>query len=138
MAWHLDTNVLSELRKPRPEPKVTAFINQCRLNELFVSAVTLSEIRFGIERVPEPRRTELTDWLTRIVRPMFVGRVLPITEDIMFRWRLLLEDGRKIGHTYSQPDLIIAATALHHNLTVVTRDRSEYDHAGAFVLNPWD
>jgi predicted nucleic acid-binding protein len=69
---------------------------------------------------------------------MFAGRVLPITEDVMLRWRLLLEDGRKSGHTYSQPDLIIAASALHHGLTVVTRDRSEYDHAGVPVINPWD
>ena len=137
MAWLLDTNVLSELRRPKPEPKVVAFINSCSLRELYISAVTLSEIRFGIDRVTEPRRAELNEWLTQIVRPMFVGRVLPITEDIMFRWRVLLEDGRKAGHTYSQPDLIIAATALHHSLTVVTRDRSEYDYAHVPVLKPW-
>ena len=57
---------------------------------------------------------------------MFDERVLPITEDIMLKWRLLVEDGRKAGHTFSQPDLIIAATALHHGLTVVTRDVSDY------------
>ena len=137
MAWLLDTNVLSELRRPKPEPKVVAFINSCSLRELYISAVTLSEIRFGIDRVTEPRRAELNEWLTQIVRPMFVGRVLPITEDIMFRWRVLLEDGRKAGHTYSQPDLIIAATALHHSLILVTRDRSEYDYAHVPVLKPW-
>jgi toxin FitB len=64
-------------------------------------------------------------------------RVLPITEDIMFKWRLLVEDGRKVGHTFSQPDLIIAATALHHGLTVVTRDVSDHQKARAPVLNPW-
>jgi toxin FitB len=64
-------------------------------------------------------------------------RVLPITEDIMFKWRLLVEDGRKVGHTFSQPDLIIAATALHHGLTVVTRDISDHQKARAPVLNPW-
>jgi hypothetical protein len=72
------------------------------------------------------------------MRPMFDGRVLPITEDILLKWRLLVEDGRKTGHTFSQPDLMIAATALHHGLTVVTRDRSDYDKARVPVVNPWD
>lgn len=69
---------------------------------------------------------------------MFDGRVLEIDEDILLRWRLLVEDGRKAGHTFSQPDLIIAATKLHHGLVVVTRDRSEYDKAGVQVLDPWN
>ena len=68
---------------------------------------------------------------------MFEQRVLAITEDIMFKWRLLVEDGRKAGYTFSQPDLIIAATALHHGLTVVSRDVSDYQKARAPVLNPW-
>ncbi len=139
MAWLLDTNVLSELRRPRPEPRVVAFIANRPLHQLYISAVTLVEIRFGIELVAEAnRRAELNDWLTQKVRPMFHQRVLPITEDIMFRWRLLVEDGRRVGHTFSQPDLIIAATAIHHGLTVVTRDLSDFDLAGVPVINPWD
>ena len=111
MAWLLDTNVLSELRRPRPEPRVVAFIANQPLHQLYISAVTLVEIRFGIELVAEAnRRAELNDWLAHKVRPMFHQRVLSITEDIMFRWRLLVEDGRRMGHTFSQPDLIIAAT----------------------------
>jgi hypothetical protein len=69
---------------------------------------------------------------------MFANRILPVTEDIMFRWRLLVEEGRKVGHTFSQPDLIIAATAVEHDLTVVTRDRGGYDKARVSVINPWD
>ena len=69
---------------------------------------------------------------------MFGERVLPITEDIMLRWRLLAEQGRKTGHTFSQPDLIVAATAIQHGLTVVTRDRSDFDKTGVPVINPWD
>ncbi len=68
---------------------------------------------------------------------MFDGRVLPVSEDILFKWRLLVEDGRKIGHTFSQPDLFIAATALHHGLTVVTRDITDYAKARVALLNPW-
>jgi toxin FitB len=63
--------------------------------------------------------------------------VLQITEDIMLKWRLLVEEGRKTGHTFSQPDLIIAATAQHHGLTVVTRDSADYAKARVAVFNPW-
>jgi predicted nucleic acid-binding protein len=139
MAWLLDTNVLSELRRPRPEPRVVAFVADRPLEQLFVSSVTLAEIRFGIERLAEPnRRAELNEWLTHKVRPMFEHRVLQVTEDIMLKWRLLVEVGRKTGHVFSQPDLLIAATAIQHDLTVVTRDRSDFDKAGVPVLNPWD
>ncbi len=136
--WLLDTNVLSELRRPQPEPKVVAFVAAQALDLLYVSAVTLAEIRFGIELVPEPsRRAELNDWLAHKVRPMFEQRVVPVSEGVMFRWRLLVEEGRKVGHTFSQPDLIIAATALCHGLTVVTRDAADFEKAGAPVFNPW-
>jgi len=136
--WLLDTNVLSELRRPRPEPKVLAFVAGQPLEHLYVSTVTFAEIRFGIERVADAgRRAELNDWLAHKVRPMFEQRVLAISEDVMFKWRLLVEDGRKAGHTFSQPDLIIAATALHHGLTVVSRDVGDYRRTHAPVLNPW-
>ena len=136
--WLLDTNVLSELRRPRPEPKVIAFVAAKPLDSLFISSVTLAEIRFGIELVGDAaRRAELNDWLTHKVRPMFEQRVLPVTEDVMFKWRLLVEGSRKGGHTFSQPDLIIAATALEHGLTIVSRDTAEYERARAPVLNPW-
>jgi predicted nucleic acid-binding protein len=139
MAWLLDTNILSELRRPKPEQKVVAFVAGCPLDQLYISAVTLAEIRFGIELVTKPnRRAELNDWLTNKVRPMFGERVLQVTEDIMLKWRLLVEEGRKAGHTFSQPDLIIAATAIYHGLTLVTRDRSDYDKSRVPVLNPWD
>jgi predicted nucleic acid-binding protein len=68
---------------------------------------------------------------------MFEQRVLQITEDIMFKWRLLVEDGRKAGHTFSQPDLIIAATGLHHGLTIVSRDTTHYTKARVPIFNPW-
>jgi predicted nucleic acid-binding protein len=136
--WLLDTNILSELRRPKPERKTVAFIAAQPLELLYVSSVTFAEIRFGIELATDAsRRAELNDWLAHKVRPMFEQRVLAITEDIMFKWRILVEDGRKAGHTFSQPDLIIAATALHHGLTVVSRDVSDYQTAHTPVFNPW-
>jgi predicted nucleic acid-binding protein len=136
--WLLDTNVLSELRRPKPEPKVLAFVAAQSLDRLYVSTVTLAEIRFGIEVVSDAgRRAELNEWLTHKVRPMFDGRILAVSEDIMFKWRLLVEDGRKTGHTFSQPDLIIAASALHFGLTVVSRDTKDYVRARVPIFNPW-
>jgi hypothetical protein len=136
--WLLDTNILSELRRPKPERKVLDFIAGQPLESLYVSTVTLAEIRFGIELLADAnRRSELNDWLANKLRPMFGQRVLPISEDVMFKWRLLVEEGRKAGHTFSQPDLIIAATGLHHGLTVVSRDTSDYLKAGAAIFNPW-
>jgi toxin FitB len=134
----LDTNVLSELRRVRPAPNVVAFVARQKLDLLFVSVVSLAEIRFGIELVADPgRRAALQDWLTHRVRPMFEGRVLSVSEDVMFKWRLLVEGGRKTRHTFSQPDLIIAATGLVRGLTVVTRDTADFIRAGASVCNPW-
>ncbi len=134
----LDTNILSELRKPKPERKVVAKIASLPLDALFVSSVTFAEIRFGIEQVADPsKRGELGTWLARKLRPMFEDRVLAISEDVMLRWRILVEEGRKSGHTFSQPDLIIAATALEHGLTVMSRDTREYARARVPVLNPW-
>ena len=136
--WLLDTNVLSELRRPKPDAKVVQFISSQPLDLLYVSVVTFAEIRFGIELVKEvARRMELNEWLEHKLRPMFEDRVLEISEDIMLKWRLLVEEGRKSGHTFAQPDLIIAATALHHGLTVLSRDTSEYQMANVPVLNPW-
>lgn len=138
MTWLLDTNILSELRRPKPDPRVVRFVSSQPLDLLYVSTVTFAEIRFGIELVKDVnRRMELNDWLANKLRPMFEGRILDVTEDVMLKWRLLVESGRKSGHTFSQPDLIIAATALHHGLTVVSRDTSEYEVANVPVLDPW-
>lgn len=136
--WLLDTNVLSELRRPKPSNAVVAFVSAQALELLCVSTVTLAEIRFGIELLEDAtQRAELTDWLTHKVRPMFEQRILAVGEDVLFKWRMLVEAGRKAGHTHSQPDLFIAATALHHGLTVVTRDTSEFVHTCVPVFNPW-
>jgi predicted nucleic acid-binding protein len=137
MVWLLDTNILSELRRSRPEKKVLDFVAAQPLETLYVSSVTFAEIRFGIELLGDVNlRAQLNDWLAHKVRPMFEQRVLAISEDIMFKWRLLVEQGRKAGHTFSQPDLIIAATALHHGLTVVSRDIGDFQKASVPLFNP--
>jgi predicted nucleic acid-binding protein len=136
--WLLDTNVLSELRRKKPSPAIVDFVSAQPLDSLFVSEVTFAEIRFGIELVSEPtRRAELRQWLDHRLRPMFTHRVLAVTEDILLQWRLIIETGRKAGHTFSHPDVLIAATAAQHGLAVVTRDPSDFIAAGVPAKNPW-
>jgi predicted nucleic acid-binding protein len=136
--WLLDTNVLSELRRPRPNAQVAAFVAAQAVPHLYVSEATMAEIRFGIELVADSvRRADLNAWLTHTLRPLFEGRVVPMTEDVLLRWRQLVEAGRKRGHTYSEPDVLIAASALVEQLVVVTRDVHEFVEAGVPVLNPW-
>ncbi|MDO9707356.1 type II toxin-antitoxin system VapC family toxin [Paracraurococcus lichenis] len=138
--WILDTNVLSELRKPRCSPQVRAWVSAQPDDSLFVSCVTFAEIRFGIERLApdEAFRRALTEWLDRELRGWFAGRVLDIDEAVVLAWRRMVEDGRARRHTFPQPDLFIAATAQVHGLGIATRNTGDFLAAGIEVLNPWD
>ena len=137
--WLIDTNVVSELRRARPAQKVRAFVAGQPGDVLFTSDVTFAEVRFGIEQMTDAaRRADLLHWLDRTLRPLFAGRVLPVTEDALLRWRLMLEAGRKTGHTFSEPDLLIATLAALADLIVVSRDTSEFIAAGVPVFDPWD
>jgi hypothetical protein len=116
---------------------VRAFIAVQPGHALFASEVTFTEIRYGIERLSDPaRRTDLVNWLDRILRPLFAGRVLPVSEDVLLRWRQMLEAGRKKGHTFGQPDLLIAAQAALAELIVVSRDTAELIAANVPVFDP--
>jgi predicted nucleic acid-binding protein len=134
----LDTNVLSELRRPGPNPGVLLFFREHPLETLFTSDVTLAEIRFGMETAASPLlRLTISEWLETVIRPLFPDRVLAATEDVWVRWRLLMAEGRRAGYTYPQPDLVLAAIAAHHGLTVVTRDTEPFRRAGVEVIDPW-
>ena len=93
---------------------------------------------FGNELIGDlVRRSQLNHWLDQRLRPLFGRRALPITEDILLQSRLMIEAGRKRGHTDSHPDSLIAATAAQHGLTVVTRNTSDFAAADVAHLNPW-
>ncbi len=136
----LDTNVLSELRKPKPASSVLVYFTQRTADQHFISTVSLAEVRFGIGITQNPaQREDLRDWLSNTLRPLFHGQVLELTEAVLLRWRILLEAGRKAGRTHPQPDLFLAATALEHNLTLVTRNTKDFTSIPDLkLLNPWD
>lgn len=136
--WLLDTNVLSELRKHAGNQKVREWIEARPTHELFLCTVTIAEIRFGIGKILDSsKRHTLNHWLDAKLRPWFADRILEIDEHVILRWREMVEIGRKAGHTFSQPDLFIAAAADVHNLCVVTRNTRDFEHSGVAVLNPW-
>jgi len=137
-AYLLDTNVVSELRRPRPSQRVIAFLEGTPLKALFLSDVVMAEIRFGIETIGDmSRRAQLTAWLEGTIRPMYAGRILRLTEDTLLRWRVMLEFCRKRGHVVAEPDLMLAAIAAVNGLTVVTRDTAPFRKLGLDVVNPW-
>jgi predicted nucleic acid-binding protein len=136
--WLLDTNVVSELRKPKPAPAVTEFVAAQAGELLFATEITFGEIRYGIEQLEDPaRRADIHLWLDRTLRPLFSGRVLAVSEDVVVRWKTMVVEGQKRGHTFGQPDLFIAAIAALEDLVVVTRDTREFVAAGVPVFDPW-
>ncbi len=136
--WLLDTKVVSELRKPRPDPRVVAFVSAQPGDQLFISDVTLAEIVYGIEQLPDAaRRADIRSWLERTLRPLFAGRTLSINEDVLVRWKTLVVEGRKRRHTFGQPDLFIAAIAQLQDLVVVSRDLDEFIAARTPAFDPW-
>jgi len=136
--WLLDTSVLTTLGRTCTDPSVEKFIAAQPLDRLYVSSLMFAELRYNIDRLSDLLwRMELDDWLAQKLRPMFDGRVLDISEAVVLRWQSLAEDGARVGHMFFAPELIIAATAVHHGLTIVTRDTKEYKLAGVPVINPW-
>lgn len=136
----LDTNIISEPRKPRPDPQVIAYIKGRPMDELFISTLTVAELQYGIGIDPSPvRRAALNDWLLETIIPFFTGRTLEVTVPVLLRWRMLMEVGRRSGRTFSQPDLLLAATALEHNLTLITRNIKDFTSIPDLkVSNPWE
>jgi toxin FitB len=134
----LDTNVISELIRPRPELRVTKWVDATNESLLHLSVLTIGEIRHGVSALPQARRrAQLEAWLETDLRARFHGRILPVDDDVADRWGLLTAQARKQKLVLPVIDGLVAATALHHNMTFVTRDTSILANVGVSVFNPW-
>jgi toxin FitB len=138
VSYLIDTNVISELVRPKPDAAVLDWFSRTPDEALFLSALTLGEIRKGVEKLTSPdeawRREKMRLWLEHDLRDWFGPRILPIGPDVADHWgRLLAQAGRPVPAI----DSLLAATALHHNLRFVTRNTRDFDYAGLEVINPW-
>jgi toxin FitB len=135
----LDTNIISELRNKNPEPRVLEWMEAADEGLLHLSVLTLGEIRKGAALLPQDkRRTQLETWLEVDLQARFAGRILPIDAEIADRWGLIVAGAKLKGMTLSVIDGLLAATALHHNLTIVSRNVKDFAHTQVPVLNPWE
>jgi len=135
LSYLVDTNVLSELRRREPEPAVVAWFEERPATTLYLSVLTLGELRKGIEALPEgKRRLKLTDWLDTALPEFFSGRILPVDKEVADRWGRLLAAAKQ---PLPAIDSLLAATALTHGLRLVTRNVRDFRHPGLEVINPW-
>ncbi|SFL97313.1 type II toxin-antitoxin system VapC family toxin [Methylobacterium pseudosasicola] len=135
----LDTNVVSEPLRHAPEARVIEWIDRQPLETLYLSAMTVAELRAGVTLLPAgKRRATLHEDLERGVLPMFVGRVLPFDLACTTAYAELLARVRKAGSGIETADACIAAVALANGLTVATRDTAPFAAAGLTVIDPWD
>ena len=135
----LDTNCISELVRPKLNRRVEAWMDAADETMLYLSVLTLGEIRKGAAGLANGKcRTHLETWLKAELQTRFSGRILPIDAAIAYRWGLLAADAKRKGKPLSIIDGLLAATALHHNLTVVSRNADDFKNTPAQFLNPWE
>jgi predicted nucleic acid-binding protein len=134
----LDTNCISEIVRIRPEPRVLAWIGDADENLLYLSVLTFGEIRKGVAMLSQgKRRSRLEAWLEVELQARFSGRILPIDEPVADRWGLLAANAKAKGKALSIIDGLLAATAIHHNLTVVSRNVNDFAPTQVPVVSPW-
>ena len=135
----VDTNIPSELTRQQPDSRVADFIRRAGRENLFLSVMTIGEISKGISLLPvSHKRAALENWLNIDLRSWFAGRILPVTEVIAARWGNFAAAAKKQGITLAVVDGVIAATAVEHSLTLVTRNTKDYAGLGISLLSPWD
>jgi len=136
VSYLIDTNVVSELVRAQPHEGVLAWFAATPDDALYLSVLTLGEIRKGVEKLTDAaRRERLRVWLEHDLRLWFGPHILPIGPEVADRWgRLLAQVGRPVPVV----DSLLAATALHHGLRLVTRNQRDFDYPGLEVINPWD
>jgi predicted nucleic acid-binding protein len=137
MSFLLDTNAVSEWVKPRPNPGLIGWMESTDEDRVFISVVTLAELRYGVERLAAgARRRRLEEWLGRELPLRFEGRMLPVDADVAEAWGKTVSRSEAMGRPIGAMDAFLAATAEVHQLTLVTRDVSDFKVLKT-VMNPW-
>lgn len=138
MRYLLDTNVVSEFAKPQVDAGVSAWVANADEDRLFFSVVTLAELRRGVARLSDgARRRQLDNWLRHDLLDRFEGRILPIDAAIANGWGEITANREQRGLAISAMDALIAATAIAHGLTLVTRNVRDFAPSLAAIVNPW-
>ncbi|PXX63848.1 hypothetical protein DFR70_10528 [Nocardia tenerifensis] len=134
----LDTDAVAEWIKPRPDPGLIAWLHAADEERMFLSVITIGEIRRGVDRMSdERRRTRLTTWLSDQVADRFDDRLLPVDFGVAQAWGRVRARADRAGHGIDAVDALIAATAEAHGLTLVTRNDKDFHGTGVQVLCPW-
>ena len=138
MSYLLDTCLLSELLKTRPNAGVAEWIEGTDESICFVSALTLGELRKGIEKLADgQRKDEIRNWFERDVIARFAGRILSADLEVCLRWGRVSSESERIGHPRPAIDALLASTALVHGMVLVTRNERDFAHMPVRILNPW-
>ncbi len=139
MKYLIDTCVIGEVIKSKPNFKVLSWLKSQKENHLYISVLTLGEISKGIEKVKnKKRKKELHLWLTDDLQERFSGRILPVNEQVAMTWGQIQGKAELRGKSMPAIDGLIAATALVFNMTVVTRNTSDMEESGVVLLDPWN
>jgi len=134
----LDTNVVSELVRPRPDAGLVEWLAERDEDQVFLSVVTLADLRYGIARLPVGRRRRsLEEWLSGEILQRFEGRILPVDDDVALTWGEVTAECAALGRPIEAMDGLVAATARVHALELVTRNASDFEAALKSVHNPW-
>jgi predicted nucleic acid-binding protein len=135
----LDTNCISEVVRLKPDPRVMAWIEAVEESLLYLSVLTMGEIRKGLAALPQGRRrSRLETWLEVELQARFSGRIMSIDAAVADRWGLLAASAKTKGNPLSTIDGLLAATAIHHNLTIVSRNVGDFRNTQVPVVNPWE
>ena len=138
MNYLLDTNVVSEWTKPRPDPGVVTWLEETDEDRIFISVITLAELRHGVERLPSgARRKRLDAWLTDQLPLRFEQRIVAIDTEIADTCGRVIAHADAEGRPVGSMDAFLAATARQHDLTLVTRNVADFKALGIRLLNPW-